>query len=60
MSQETSAEKVVQEIRRKTRRWFSAEEKIRVVLEPERTRQALPGRHELGRAAQPVPRREGC
>ena len=33
MSQAKSAEKVVQEIRRKTRRRFSAEEKIRIVLE---------------------------
>ena len=32
MSQAQSAEKVVQEIRRKTRRRFSAEEKIRIVL----------------------------
>ena len=33
MSKAKSAEKVVQEIRRKTRRQFSAEEKIRIVLE---------------------------
>ena len=33
MRQGKSAEKVVQEIRRKTRRQFSAEEKIRIVLE---------------------------
>ena len=33
MSHAKSAEKVVQEIRRKTRRQFSAEEKIRIVLE---------------------------
>jgi|TARA_B100000315_G_C14530461_1_gene565899 transposase len=33
MSQAKSAEKVVQDIRRKTRRRFSAEEKIRIVLE---------------------------
>ena len=33
MSQAKSAEKVVQEIRRKTRRQFSAEEKILIVLE---------------------------
>ncbi len=33
MSQAKSAEKTVQEIRRKTRRKFSAEEKIRIVLE---------------------------
>ena len=33
MSQAKSAEKVVQEIRGKTRRRFSAEEKIRIVLE---------------------------
>ena len=32
-AQEASPEKVVQEIRRKTRRQFSAEEKIRIVLE---------------------------
>ena len=33
MSQAKSAERVVQDIRRKTRRRFSAEEKIRIVLE---------------------------
>ena len=33
MSKAKSAEKVVQDIRRKTRRRFSAEEKIRIVLE---------------------------
>ena len=33
MSHAKSAEKVVQDIRRKTRRHFSAEEKIRIVLE---------------------------
>ena len=33
MSQAKAAEKVVQEIRRKTRRRFSAEEKIRIILE---------------------------
>ena len=33
MSKAKSAEKVVQEIRRKTWRRFSAEEKIRIVLE---------------------------
>ncbi len=33
MGKEASPEKVVQEIRRKTRRRFSAEEKIRIVLE---------------------------
>ena len=33
MSQAKSAEKTVQEIRRKTRRRFSAEEKIRIALE---------------------------
>ena len=33
MGKEASPEKVVEEIRRKTRRRFSAEEKIRIVLE---------------------------
>ena len=33
MARTGSAEKVVQDIRRKTRRRFSAEEKIRIVLE---------------------------
>jgi hypothetical protein len=33
MTQKDSAEKAVREIRRKTRRKFSAEEKIRIVLE---------------------------
>ena len=38
MSQAKSAEKVVQDIRRKTRRQFSAEEKIRIILEGMRGR----------------------
>jgi transposase len=33
MSQSSDPEKVVREIKRKTRRKFSAEEKIRIVLE---------------------------
>ena len=33
MSQKDSAEKAVRDIRRKTRRKFSAEEKIRIVIE---------------------------
>ena len=33
MAKDSTPEKVVQEIRRKTRRRFSAEEKIRIVLE---------------------------
>ena len=33
MEKKASAEKVVREIRRKTRRRFSAEEKIRIVIE---------------------------
>ena len=33
MAKESTPEKVVQDIRRKTRRRFSAEEKIRIVLE---------------------------
>jgi transposase len=33
MGKEASPERVVQEIRRKTRRRFSAEEEIRIVLE---------------------------
>ena len=33
MEKKASAEKAVQEIRRKTRRRFSAEEKIRIVIE---------------------------
>jgi transposase len=33
MPQKTSAEKAVRDIRRKTRRRYSAEEKIRIVLE---------------------------
>ncbi len=48
MAQGASAEKVVREIRRKTRRRFSAEEKIRIVLEgirgEEEHRHALPPR----------------
>ena len=41
MSQAKSAEKVVQEIRRKTRRQFSAEEKIRIVLEGLRGKESI-------------------
>ena len=33
MAKEASVEKAVKEIRRKTRRKFSAEEKVRIVLE---------------------------
>ena len=41
MSQAKSAEKVVQEIRRQTRRQFSAEEKIRIVLEGLRSEERI-------------------
>jgi transposase len=41
MSQAKAAEKVVQEIRRKTRRQFSAEEKIRIVLEGVRGEESI-------------------
>ncbi len=41
MSQAKSAEKVVQDIRRKTRRRFSAEEKIRIVLEGMRGEESI-------------------
>ena len=41
MSQAKSAEKVVQDIRRKTRRRFSVEEKIRIVLEGLRVEQSI-------------------
>ena len=41
MSQAKSAEKVVQDIRRKTRRRFSAEEKIRIVLEGVRGEESI-------------------
>ena len=41
MGKEASPERVVQEIRRKTRRRFSAEEKIRVVLEGLRGEESL-------------------
>ena len=43
MAKEASAEKAVREIRRKTRRRFSAEEKIRIVLEGIRGRRARSG-----------------
>ena len=42
MRKEASPEKVVQEIRRKTRRRFSAEEKIRIVLEACGAKKASP------------------
>ena len=41
MSQAKSAEKVVQDIRRKTRRQFFAEEKIRIVLEGMRGEESI-------------------
>ena len=41
MSQAKSAEKVVQDIRRKTRRRFSAEEKIRIILEGMRGEESI-------------------
>ena len=41
MSHAKSAEKVVQDIRRKTRRRFSAEEKIRIVLEGMRGEESI-------------------
>ena len=41
MSQAKSAEKVVQDIQRKTRRRFSAEEKIRIVLERMRGEESI-------------------
>ena len=40
MRKEGSPEKVVQDIRRRTRRRFSAEEKIRIVLEGLRSEEA--------------------
>ena len=42
MTQKDSAEKAVRDIRRKTRRKFSAEEKIRIVLEGLRGEESLP------------------
>lgn len=41
-STDTTPEKVVQDIRRKTRRRFSAEEKIRIVLEGCAAKRASP------------------
>ena len=41
MSQAKSAERVVRDIRRKTRRRFSAEEKIRIVLEGRRGEESI-------------------
>ena len=41
MSHAKSAEKVVQDIRRKTRRRFLAEEKIRIVLEGMRGEESI-------------------
>jgi transposase len=43
MEKKASAEKTVREIRRKTRRRFSAEEKIRIVIEGLRGAQTLLG-----------------
>ncbi len=42
MEKKASAEKAVREIRRKTRRRFSAEEKVRIVIEGLRARRASP------------------
>jgi len=41
-SKDSTPEKVVQDIRRKTRRRFSAKEKIRIVLEGLRAKRAAP------------------
>ena len=50
MSGKTDPESKVREIRRKTRRKFSAEEKIRIVLEGDPAR-CLPGVSLLGQVA---------
>jgi transposase len=44
MGKRVSADKTVQEIRRKTRRPFSAEEKIRIVLEGLRGEESIAAR----------------
>jgi transposase len=41
MPEKDSAEKAVRDIRRKTRRKFSAEEKIRIVLEGSRDEESI-------------------
>jgi transposase len=41
MEKKASAEKAVREIRRKTRRKFSAEEKIRIVIEDPRGEESI-------------------
>ena len=50
MGKEASPERVVQEIRRKTRRRFSAEEKIRIVLEGLRGEESIATLWPEGRA----------
>ena len=42
MSREKNSEAVVREIRRKTRRQYSAEEKIRIVLEGLKGEESIP------------------
>ena len=44
MEKKDSAEKAVRDIRRKTRRRFSAEEKIRIVIEGLRGEESIVGR----------------
>ena len=57
MGKEASPERVVQDIRRKTRRRFSAEEKIRIVLEGLRGFVNLP---DAGRVAGQDPNLGSC
>jgi transposase len=45
MEKKETAEKAVREIRRKTRRRFSAEEKIRIVIEGLRGEESIASRH---------------
>ncbi len=49
MAKGVSAEKTVKEIRRKTRRQFSAEEKVRIVLE------GIRGEESIQMAGKPIP-----
>ena len=54
MSHAKSPEKVVQEIRRKTRRQFSAEEKIRIILEGLRGEESIAARRAEPESLLPV------
>ena len=51
MGKEGSADKSIREIRRRTRREFSAEEKIRIMIEGRRGEESICAKKTFGRSA---------